>query len=241
MLPDRGWIALRAHTQNSVGGEDLLADHLTRVAESAARFAEPFGGGNLAGLIGRLHDIGKVNPEFQEYLRCIEAGDLVSHGPPHAIWGAALAYWLLKLKPIWKVITLPVFGHHAGLPQAAQLSQRLEEFLDQSRAEIELLVRDMLQKGMLGGNPNVKPPEGRTAIEMFIRAIFSALVDADFLATESHFSPSKGDARGACLTVPLSIRQKQQQKRSMPGASAVTRASMLTSSALRTARTTSAV
>ena len=48
---------------------ESLPDHLVAVGRTAAAFAESFGWGAMAGLAGRLHDIGKCSAELQAYIR----------------------------------------------------------------------------------------------------------------------------------------------------------------------------
>jgi CRISPR-associated endonuclease/helicase Cas3 len=49
--------------------EHDLKDHLVRVAEKAAGFASEFSNEDWALAAGLLHDLGKYNPLWQEYLR----------------------------------------------------------------------------------------------------------------------------------------------------------------------------
>ena len=56
-----------AHSRNRFGQDDLLSAHLQGVAQRAASFAEPFGGGAEADLAGLLHDLGKYGELFQGY------------------------------------------------------------------------------------------------------------------------------------------------------------------------------
>lgn len=61
-----------AHLRRDACGvliEHDLHDHLKRVAEIAAAFAREFGNSDWAFAAGILHDLGKYNPEWHEYLR----------------------------------------------------------------------------------------------------------------------------------------------------------------------------
>jgi CRISPR-associated endonuclease/helicase Cas3 len=77
------WSELWAHTRNRRGEVDPLLRHLQRVAEIAAGFASPFGDGDVAKLAGLLHDAGKIQAGFQDYLRRLEAGEKIARGPQH--------------------------------------------------------------------------------------------------------------------------------------------------------------
>jgi len=61
-----------AHLRKDESGQWLeheLNDHLTSVATIAAGFASEFGNADWAMSAGMLHDLGKFNPRWQEYLR----------------------------------------------------------------------------------------------------------------------------------------------------------------------------
>ncbi|MGI9953349.1 CRISPR-associated helicase Cas3' [Moorellaceae bacterium AZ2] len=185
-----------AHTPNQQGQWHHLASHLTKVAELAAAFARPFGGEAHAAWAGLFHDLGKFNPAFQEYLQARHKGK--THPQvPHAIWGAAMLYQLLfkvaQNPELWKDVAIPVYGHHAGLPAAGRLGQDAEEFLQKNGSAMATMKKALAS---LSKPPPLPPPstEG-TRRELFIRLLFSALVDADYLDTEEHFAPNPAAKR----------------------------------------------
>src|SRR5215212_11157454 len=86
-----------AHTPGERGVWHDLVLHLERTAALAQANATKFGAGQLANLAGIWHDIGKFNPDFQEYLRrCERAVREEAPAPaksvPHAVYGAVLAW-----------------------------------------------------------------------------------------------------------------------------------------------------
>jgi CRISPR-associated endonuclease/helicase Cas3 len=180
---------LIAHTKSEDGKEDLLIDHLGEVANKARYFADKFNCGPLAFWVGLIHDIGKINPLFQSYLNAMEENRTCPR-EKHAIWGAAFIYYLLwgkNRKDAWKEFALPVYGHHAGLQAPGLASQRFSRFLKDD----ESIVASMgcawteLQQRFTPKSPSFSITNN-THREMRIRMVFSALVDADCLATEQH-------------------------------------------------------
>jgi CRISPR-associated endonuclease/helicase Cas3 len=60
-----------AHLRQDESGQWLeheLTDHLNGVANIASSFASEFGNADWARSAGLLHDLGKFNPRWQEYL-----------------------------------------------------------------------------------------------------------------------------------------------------------------------------
>ena len=79
-----------AHTAEDTDGNRLpegdwqpLAEHLRNVAALAKKFALPLGMAAEAELAALLHDLGKYQQNFQNYLRCGKPRT------PHAAIGAA--------------------------------------------------------------------------------------------------------------------------------------------------------
>lgn len=189
---------LYAHTPSGqTGNWHCLRGHLLDTADRARKFGDPLGIGDYAYVLGLFHDLGKVNPDFQNYLTNCHLGKPAMRAP-HAIWGAALLYRLLQGRSddSWKALVLPILGHHAGLADAGTAAQTLVEFLDTSPNAVERMrafVQSLSEK-----LPILPPPKGPpTRRELQIRMAFSCLVDADYLDTERHFNPPKAAQRGS--------------------------------------------
>jgi CRISPR-associated endonuclease/helicase Cas3 len=182
------------------GRQDYLDQHLSKVAGRAGESAAVFGSQRTATLLGLLHDTGKALPAFQDYLDRIEAGGNEPAGPPHSIWGAALAYWVVWKRQgdpeRWKELCLPIAGHHGGLSAAGDLSLKLEEFLQSHSGELTALATALRDAGILQQTKPERMDRSGSSREFYIRMLLSALADADFLATEEHFKPGMADARG---------------------------------------------
>jgi CRISPR-associated endonuclease/helicase Cas3 len=180
-----------AHSRNSEGIRHDLAAHLREVAALAAHFAEAFSAREFGYYSGLWHDVGKFREAFQQYLRDCEANpEQKARGPDHKAAGAKLAADRLGLA------ALVIQGHHGGL-------KSLEEFRSwvSARANDTDVTEALARAARLNLTPDVRPPlpahveRDALAAEFFVRMLFSALVDADFLDTERHFQPAKTAAR----------------------------------------------
>ena len=177
-----------AHSENSNGEEQSMVQHSEGVAELMKSFALANDFAEIYSCCGLLHDLGKYSTGFQKFIR--------SNGnkEPHARWGA---YMALKSKLI--NIAFPVIGHHAGLPNRDAMFEDLEicakdgnrwneiqRALDEDKAIIPICDNSPFDKI---GDTFQK--------ELFIRLLYSALVDADSLDTERHFEKEQFDARSS--------------------------------------------
>ena len=186
-----------AHTSNAQSRSDwhTLADHLTGTGAIAAKFLESMGCSDFGRAAGLLHDIGKYTEEFQLHLD----GD--PRSVDHSTAGAKVAiekYGSLK----GKMLAFCIAGHHAGLAdgsgeQGSSLKQRLMKEIPQLDPvwRHEIILNDL-------SSPRIVPRSPDTAgfsAAFFIRMLFSALVDADHLDTESYYDGLRGEAapRGA--------------------------------------------
>lgn len=192
-----------AHSENASGEKHPLKQHLEEVARLASAFADKFQARHWGYLLGLLHDLGKINPAFQDYL----TGG-TTRGPDHSSAGAVLA----DQRQYWEGLAFLLTGHHGGLPQPEALKQRLE---DKSRDPAILEVcRGAENILTFPESPPLPALNSCLQVELFLRMLFSALVDADFLDTENHFHPEKSDLRKKPYDLaPLAelLRQAQSQ------------------------------
>ena len=176
---------------------DLL-EHLSSVGTLAAAFAEQYGSGWVR-LAGRWHDLGKYRPRFQRYIRLASGFEADAHikgeagKAPHSTAGAVLA--TDRFGSAGRVLAYLIAGHHAGLADwFGGLEVRLGGNAD-SRDELnEALAEnppaELLDTG--GFEPDLRAiPGGKNGFALWVRMLFSALVDADFLDTERYMDPDK--------------------------------------------------
>ena len=198
---------IAAHSANRHGVWEPLTQHLGEVSRLAATFAEPLGFGQEASAAGALHDVGKLGGTFQERLRGMGSG--LDHWSPGA-WAA-----LTRFERAGVPMALAVQGHHVGLQQwdadalRAMHPRRLAEnhplglrlSLDDHETALQYLaVNSLLSPAMLAPRQEGDP---HAAAMLDVRLLYSCLVDADFLATESHFEAPAVGERYARPTGPL--------------------------------------
>ncbi len=95
-----------------------LADHLAAVGAAASAFGGVFGWGRVAGLAGRLHDIGKCSAAFQAYIAGrARAAATIRRRRPRG-WRPASA-------APGQALAAVIAGHHAGLADGIALDERL--------------------------------------------------------------------------------------------------------------------
>ncbi|MCL4547859.1 MAG: CRISPR-associated helicase Cas3' [Bacteroidetes bacterium] len=178
-----------AHSKNNFGEIHLLKDHLKNTAVRAHSFATDEDLTNLFYLAGILHDVGKYQDGFQNY---IEYGGQKTF---HAGIGAYIAKILFnKLIPLQFAIQ----GHHAGLPDNENRRSNNENYAQSEELAQELITRlynDLAEiKNKEADLPQLYS-KNLLLTECLTRLLFSSLTDADWLDTERHFLPEKSQAR----------------------------------------------
>ncbi len=173
-----------------------LQEHTEAVANLAAEFGIPLSMVDACRLVGLLHDIGKAQPAFQRYLKDCSHG-FKGHGANHKTMGAFLA----SLYDKTGVSSLIIQGHHSGLQNKVDTANAIREVgkSDQAAPSQSLVGADYQEAITEGANQVTafakKNAADRLAIEFMTRMIFSCLVDADGLDTETHFDPKQAGQR----------------------------------------------
>ncbi|MCQ4085964.1 CRISPR-associated helicase Cas3' [Saccharibacillus sp. JS10] len=176
----------------------LLHTHLTEVERLSGELASAFDAQQWAQIAGRLHDLGKYSIAFQNRL------DGSSKPVDHATAGA------LALVERWSsnrsekvaalILAYIIAGHHAGLPDYgtseadgnATLRRRLsntDHIENYQAAYNEIQIPAVPTSFPLKSGPT-SDTHG-LQFSFFIRMLFSCLVDADSLNTESFDNPDQ--------------------------------------------------
>lgn len=184
-------------------GGHLLAEHLQSVAGMAAGFSQTFDAAAVtqrwAYLAGLWHDLGKYRPGFQRYVALPDNPDAHIEGKvggrekTHSAAGALWAMQQLNQpnRPHGNILAYLIAGHHAGLDDwDGGLKERLQN--DDSQLELkEALAANPPANLLAHGDLVAQIPGGANGFALWVRILFSCLVDADFLDTEAHFDAGK--------------------------------------------------
>ncbi|MDD5584342.1 MAG: CRISPR-associated helicase Cas3', partial [Candidatus Omnitrophica bacterium] len=178
-----------AHSENEQGEKHSLSGHLQATARIAASFVSDANIKVIFKVAGFLHDLGKYQSEFQRYLK--EGGQRGS--VPHSFWGAGYA----RLNKMIE-IAFAIDGHHKGIPNRAVLKADTEVFKRNEVSNYDSVIQSFLHDNKIIADDVILGSltyQGLTQ-ELFIRYLFSALTDADWLDTEGHFDFDKAKYRG---------------------------------------------
>ena len=203
-MEEDGYIA---HVRENGSGwsSHALNAHLAGVSALAGCFARNLGE-DWARLAGLWHDLGKYAPQFQSMIRR-ESGydpeEQVVPGPRnHSTAGALHA--IDQLGNAGRLLAYLIAGHHAGLPDwhgdnnaAAALNQRLQDRQHLERLPLADIPESILLPGVKPTSrmPGDNDAERQLGAHLWLRMLFSCLVDADFLDTEAFMSPEQAAKR----------------------------------------------
>ncbi len=176
-----------AHSAESANRRDWhrLSVHLEDTAERAAAFLDIAGLAEIGRAVGLLHDLGKYAPEFQTRL------DGGSRVVDHSTAGAKAAIERYGDK-LGKLLAFCIAGHHAGLANGVNGEQitALADRLQKPIPHLDPVWRGQISPPKPPARSSLKPRDRDSlgfCAAFFIRMVFSALVDADFLDTEAYF------------------------------------------------------
>lgn len=195
-----------AHVREDKAGEAIphpLDVHLAGVADLAGQYATEFDSAEWGRLAGLWHDLGKYQSEWQRRLREVhEQGNGEKIGIAHAPLGAVHA---ARLGKMGRFTAMAIDGHHGGLRDwEDEFFKEREESYGAALTEILDAVPPTVRDVPLPAVPSWLKPEStdietqkRTKLrrELWLRFLFSALVDADWLNTEEAMEPGKRKAR----------------------------------------------
>lgn len=185
-----------------------LEEHLRNVAKMAGEFAGGFGSADWAIAAGQIHDLGKADGGFQGYLihqNGLDDAEYDSTGRiNHSSAGAAYAEDVVKGVP-GRTLAYLAAGHHAGLPDwhsdrtgNAALSIRLLE----GRENLKRIKPTANKVAKALRAPQRPPPFVKSGnYHLWVRMLYSSLVDADFLDTEAFMQSETADARSGLASL----------------------------------------
>ena len=184
--------------------KERVEEHLALTAEYAEKYAGEMGCPNVGRILGLFHDAGKMTERFQDVLKGREFG--INHALPGAatllndfpnafedgdVYGPQVSFGLIR-------------GHHAGLKgnfrpgrhkrakKAAEDVRSDFEYVEDgkrnaisSKAEYDEMRSAMAREPFETAENLTNRMRGKTPEEkmLFVRLLFSCLVDADYTAT----------------------------------------------------------
>lgn len=178
------------HKNPKDDSEQTLQEHLIGVSELAGKFASEFGEYEAGKLVGLYHDIGKYSEEFQKYIRQESKGKV-----DHSTAGARELF--KKKSHATLIAAFCIAGHHGGIPFISIPApiQRDQKTFYARVTEKKIPKYDEYSIFMPPINEfNSRLLTGCNSIfsvMFYTRMLFSCLVDADFLDTESFMSKGK--------------------------------------------------
>lgn len=185
-----------------------LDEHLNGVACMAGEFAGDFASADWGRVAGIWHDLGKYAEEFQRRIKAVSGYDPEAHlegnigRVDHSTAGAQHA--VASFGVYGRVLAYLIAGHHAGLPDwhvseagGSALSARLADKNHLARALKQPIPESILTQTK-PASPLIGKAEG---FALWVRMLFSCLVDADFLDTEAFMDEGRTRQRAGYASI----------------------------------------
>ncbi len=186
-----------------------LNEHAAGVAKRCAKFLIDVGHPVLAPLgelLGLLHDLGKTQPAFQNYLRKVAIEKTIAPKAPHSMVGAAYAGYdklTQNFPAIFGILSYVISGHHRGLYDYDQLddnlrSQELGKRTMDCAEDFKIgfgILMDFLQLHGKTIEEYLQDNTSHSNAQAMVRLCFSCLIDADFLDTEEFMDAARQEMR----------------------------------------------
>lgn len=202
---------VRKNDDDTWASPHLLSEHLDGTARLAEKYAAKFDSGKWGKVAGLAHDAGKGRVLWQKYLKLKSGYDEEAHlegksgKMPHAIHGAKLVEELFGKGP-GRLLAYCIAGHHTGLPDwssaegAGQSALQFQETQVKDLHDIEAFISNKI----LSSKPESPPWKFAQGLDLslWIRMLYSSLVDADFLDTESYMDKAQATSRGGYCSIP---------------------------------------
>lgn len=218
---NNNFIARAIHEADGSWRQQSLSDHLNNVAGKAGEFASAFWNRDWGELLGYWHDLGKYHPIWQRHIRQVTGYPLGAFENAkgqihHTTAGAVQAMLSMKETPPARILSYILAGHHAGLPDwdpdeaGGDLVNRIykNDELDQrdlteilKNAEAKSFLSKPLPKSTPMGLPMQQAMQAKEDFHLWIRMLFSCLVDADFLDAGTFMKPQQMIIRGGYLSL----------------------------------------
>lgn len=211
----------KTHEDETIEYEPLT-NHLYGTANKTTERCSKFGARAWGKILGLFHDMGKACQDFQQKIQGLDISvDHPAHGAQYII------NKLGENNPIARVLSFVICGHHGGIPDALSgqgegqhesLHQRLTKEIPHISTEH---VREFDREFKKLKVSRLRLPKGAFRRFMFIKMLFSSLVDSDRLDAEKYGSPEKSALRGkydslSCLYKRLKKHLKNLAKEAEP-------------------------
>lgn len=190
-------------------------EHSLGVANHAKSFADAFGMGEWGYVLGLLHDKGKEKHQFQAYIRAANGltghSDYTWEGKAHAYVGGILARNIYG-KAYEVFLANQIISHHSGLHDYHDIENVLKKGLPSDVCQCVDSIR--LDSIPFTFSP-ISGTKGHTPdVHHLSRMLFSCLVDADYLDTESFMDEKSARMRvnGIKLESLLPLLDRHMEK-----------------------------